>query len=198
MPDGPRDRWRTNRDENRALAMRSTASLSMLLRDGRVLLAGGFTGVTWRKRVNVASAALYDPKMGQWSETRPMKDKRAGFSIIQLSNGQVLVAGGWAQSQMELKSAELFDSHTETWRPAAPMTVARRNHRAALLAAGDRIARRTCCRRFDLVHLRSNTCTWFVSGLSHRRSQLGRSTNRPFDEPMLGSFRILIHFDARF
>ncbi len=106
------------------------------LRDGRVLLAGGFTGVIWKKRVNVASAALYDPKMGQWSETRPMKDKRAGFSIIQLSNGQVLVSGGWAQSQMELKSAELFDSHTETWRPAAPMTVARRNHRAALLPDG--------------------------------------------------------------
>ncbi len=106
------------------------------LRDGRVLLAGGFTGATWKKRVNVAGAALYDPKTGKWSETRPMKEKRAGFSITQLSDGQVLVAGGWAQSQMEFKSTELFDVVTETWRPAAPMSVARRNHRATLLPDG--------------------------------------------------------------
>jgi len=106
------------------------------LRDGRVLVAGGFTGPSWKKRVNVASAALYDPKTRQWSETSPMKDKRAGFSITLLSDVQVLVIGGWAQSQMEFKSAELFDVHTETWRAAAPMSVARRNHRAALLPDG--------------------------------------------------------------
>jgi hypothetical protein len=65
-----------------------------------------------------------------------MQDKRAGLSITLLSDGQVLVAGGWSSSGLELKSAELFDPGMETWRPTAPMTVARRNHRAALLADG--------------------------------------------------------------
>jgi N-acetylneuraminic acid mutarotase len=106
------------------------------LRDGRVLLAGGFTGPTWKQRVNVASAALYDPTTGRWSETSPMKEKRAGLSMIVLTDGRVLVAGGWAQSQMEFKSVELFDPRTNTWQPAAPMNVARRNHRAALLPDG--------------------------------------------------------------
>ncbi len=106
------------------------------LRDGRVLATGGFSGVTWQKRTNVAGAALYDAKTGRWKETKPMKDKRAGLSITLLSDGQVLVAGGWSSSGLELKSAELFDPGMETWRPTAPMTVARRNHRAALLADG--------------------------------------------------------------
>ena len=107
------------------------------LHDGRVLVAGGFTGSSWKKRAYVASTALYDSKTGCWSETKPMKDKRAGFSITLLSDGQVLVAGGWAESGLELKSAELFDPRTETWRPAAPMKVARRNHRATLLSDGN-------------------------------------------------------------
>jgi N-acetylneuraminic acid mutarotase len=106
------------------------------LRDGRVLVTGGFTGPSWKKRMNVASAAVYDTKAGQWSETQPMNDKRAGSSITLLSDGRVLVAGGWAQSQLEFKSAELFDPRTETWLPAASMNVARRNHRAALLPDG--------------------------------------------------------------
>ena len=107
------------------------------LRDGRVLVVGGFTGVTWAKRTNVASAALYDLKTGRWSETRPMKDQRAGFSTTLLPDGRVLVAGGWSSRGLELKSAEFFDPATETWWPAAPMIVARRNHRATLLANGD-------------------------------------------------------------
>ncbi|MGD9722930.1 MAG: Kelch repeat-containing protein [Pirellulales bacterium] len=106
------------------------------LRDGRVLVAGGFTGVTWQKRANVASAALYDAKSARWQETKPMQDQRAGLSITELPDGQVLVAGGWSSKGLEFKSAELFDPGTETWRPVASMIVARRNHRTALLPDG--------------------------------------------------------------
>ena len=105
------------------------------LNDGRILVAGGYTGRS-RKRTYLASAAIYDPKTGRWSETQPMKDKRGGFSIARLPNGQVLVAGGVAEGGLELKSAELFDPRMESWRPAASMTVARRNHRAAILPDG--------------------------------------------------------------
>ncbi len=106
------------------------------LRDGRVLVAGGFTGPSWTKRTYVASAALYDAKTGQWSETQPMKYQRAGCSTTLLSDGRVLVAGGWAANGLELASAELFDPTAQTWRPAAPMSVPRRNHRATLLPDG--------------------------------------------------------------
>jgi N-acetylneuraminic acid mutarotase len=105
------------------------------LSDGRVLVAGGYTGRS-RKRNYLASAVVYDPKSGRWSETQPMKDKRGGFAVARLPDGRVLVAGGVAEGGIELKAAELFDPRTETWRPAASMTVARRNHRAALLPDG--------------------------------------------------------------
>ena len=113
---------------------RSWFSLIKLL-DGRVLVAGGYTGGA-SKRTYLASAALYNPKNGQWSDTRPMKDKRGGFSMTLLPDGQVLVAGGVAESGWELKTAELFDPRSETWRVAAPLNVARRNHRTALLPDG--------------------------------------------------------------
>jgi hypothetical protein len=106
------------------------------LNDGRVLVVGGFTGRTWKERSNVADAALFDPKTGRWSLTKPMKVKRAGASITLLPNGQVLVAGGWADNGMEYASTEVFDPLTDTWRATAPMNVARRNHNAALLPDG--------------------------------------------------------------
>lgn len=106
------------------------------LRDGRVLVAGGYTGSS-SERSYLSSVVIYDPGTGGWYEAPPMKDKRAGFSITLLSDGQVLVAGGVAESGLELKSCELLDPGLETWRPAAPMNVSRRNHRATLLLDGD-------------------------------------------------------------
>ncbi len=108
------------------------------LHDGRILVVGGYTGSSSKpsNRAYLASAVLYDPKTERWRETRPMQEKRAGASVTLLGNGQVLVAGGVAESGKELKSAEVFDPRTESWLPAAPMNTARRNHRATLLQDG--------------------------------------------------------------
>lgn len=125
-------RWQTTEDIPKP---RLGFGLVKLL-DGRVLVAGGSTGSS-AKRTYLASAVLYDPRAGHWSETQPMKDKRAGFATTLLADGQVLVAGGIADSGLELKSAELFDPRTGSWRPAASMNVARRNHRATLLPNGN-------------------------------------------------------------
>lgn len=105
------------------------------LRDGRVLVTGGYTGGR-KRRTYLKTTMLYDPITNAWNETASMETRRAGFSITLLSDGQVLVAGGVADSGAELKSSELYDPGTETWRPAAPMNVARRNPRAALLSDG--------------------------------------------------------------
>ena len=124
--------WKTTGD----LPSSRVAFSLVKLHDGRVLIVGGFTGLSSKTRTYVASAALYDPKTGYWSETKPMNARRAGFSTTLLPNGKVLVAGGWAESQRELKEAELFDPATQTWHFVASMNVARRNHRATLLSDG--------------------------------------------------------------
>jgi N-acetylneuraminic acid mutarotase len=125
-------RWQPTEDLPRLRAWFSLVKL----RDGRVLVAGGYTGSS-SKRAYLASVVIYDPKTGNWSESRPMKDKRAGFSITLLPDGQVLIAGGVAESGLEFNTAELFDPRTDTWRAAASMNVARRNHRATLLPDGN-------------------------------------------------------------
>jgi hypothetical protein len=100
-----------------------------------VLVAGGYTGGR-NKRTYLATTVLFDPKTQRWSESAPMQAQRAGFSTTLLKDGRVLVAGGVAESGVELKTAEVFDPSTGIWRAAAPMNVHRRNHRAALLPDG--------------------------------------------------------------
>jgi hypothetical protein len=61
------------------------------LRDGRVLIPGGHTAF----ETPVASADLYDPRTGTWSQAGSMSVPRAGHSAIVLNgNRGVLVMGG--------------------------------------------------------------------------------------------------------
>ena len=55
-----------------------------LLPNGKVLVAGGY----------IASAELYDPASGTWTNTGSMSTARAGHTATLLPNGKVLVAGG--------------------------------------------------------------------------------------------------------
>ena len=73
-----------------------------LLPNGKVLVAGGFTG-----SVYIASAELYDPASGTWTTTGSLATARYYHTATLLSNGKVLVAGG-ESSGGELASAELY------------------------------------------------------------------------------------------
>jgi len=79
-----------------------------LLKDGRVLLAGGYAdGVT-------ASAELYDPKSGAFSETANLLTARCKHTAGLLPDGRVLIAGGSANEGWNgnLSSAEIYDPRT--------------------------------------------------------------------------------------
>src|SRR5215472_18626779 len=60
-----------------------------LLRDGRVLVAGGYNGTTV-----LQSAELFNPATGSWTSTLPMTTPREGHGAVLLGNGKVLLAGG--------------------------------------------------------------------------------------------------------
>jgi hypothetical protein len=71
-----------------------------LLPDGRVLIAGGSDDRDWHGKMN--SAEIYDPRTGKFSATSPLNDSRFKLpsEAIQLSSGQILVAGGSKQVEV--------------------------------------------------------------------------------------------------
>lgn len=80
------------------------APATVVLGDGRVLVAGGFgdtcaeTELAGFSCSPVASAEIYDPATNQWSVTTPMPTPRGGVSATLMSNGTVLLVGGSASN----------------------------------------------------------------------------------------------------
>jgi len=105
------------------------AHTATLLPDGRVLVAGGFTGGN-----PFSSAEFFDPATEAFKAAGNMSVARAGHTATLLSNGKVLIAGGYNGSY--LASAELYDPATNSFTPASAMTAARGGHVATLLQNG--------------------------------------------------------------
>jgi hypothetical protein len=104
-----------------------------LLRDGRVLVAGGAVGNFGEYR-SLNSAEIYDPRTETWTETASMKQDRVQFPVVLLADGRVLAIGGVARPRgTALLSVEAYDPASGTWSDVAPMAVRRWNHRAVLL-----------------------------------------------------------------
>jgi hypothetical protein len=107
------------------------------LRDGRVLIAGGFT-VFFGPGVD--SAEVYDPTTGTFSPTGTMHDVRGWHTATLLNDGTVLVAGGFTAGPFTgrtLASAETYDPSTGTFTTTAPMHAPRGRYAAAQLLNGD-------------------------------------------------------------
>jgi hypothetical protein len=94
--------WR----ETGSMAHERSSHTATLLPNGQVLVAGGIGDCCpvpfW------ASAELYDPATGTWTETGSMATGRDLHTATLLPNGQVLVAGGGNFPGGILRSAELY------------------------------------------------------------------------------------------
>ncbi|MBX7193264.1 MAG: putative Ig domain-containing protein [Sandaracinaceae bacterium] len=100
------------------------------LRDGRVLVAAGYTptGPT-------TTAWVYDPVADTWASTGAMAVARDRHSATLLQDGRVLILGGVGSSGT-LAEAEIYDPATGTWQSMEPMPVPRALHTATLLPDG--------------------------------------------------------------
>ncbi len=76
-----------------------------LLKNGKVLIAGGWTGRYDARR----AAELYDPAIGTFAPTGNMIIERADNTATLLPDGKVLVAGGVDRQGNALASAEIYN-----------------------------------------------------------------------------------------
>lgn len=153
------------------------------LGDGRVLLAGGKdASLNYLTLVDV-----YDPTTGTFSPTGAMAGAHYRHAAALLSNGTVLVVGGFNGSY--LKSAELFNPSTGAWTSVGNMYEARAGHVAVplidgrVLVAGGYNAAATALATFEIYD--PTTTTWSKRGYM----------NQPHREPSavrLSSGRVLL------
>lgn len=83
------------------------------LTDGRILVAGGAgpAALPYSNTPTTASAQLYDPAANTWSPLPPMPEVRAGGATVVLTDGSVLLIGGYIdtlESSIVLSSAIRF------------------------------------------------------------------------------------------
>ena len=98
----------------------------MVLVTGGVPLAGGTS----------SSAELYNPATGIWTATGSLNTARIDHTATLLSNGMVLVAGGYDRTAT-LASAELYDPATRDLDGHRRVSIlARYIHTATLLPNG--------------------------------------------------------------
>ena len=106
------------------------------LRDGRVLVAGGYDGYSVSPAFH-KSAELHGPAApGAWTSTGNMR-RRMGHAAALLADGQVVVAGG--QSAVGLApqgTADRYDPATGTWAAVGSMATGRIDHTLTRLLDG--------------------------------------------------------------
>jgi hypothetical protein len=116
---------------------RASASAA-LLADGRVLITGGYDhGYEGYEDGSIlASAEIYDPATGKFTQTGSMTSPRTNHHSVVLPDGRVLVLGGSESRFTDLASAETYDAATGRFTATGSMGVTRVYASVTLLANG--------------------------------------------------------------
>jgi len=166
-----------------------------LLPDGQVLVAGGEATVNGAP-VIFSSAELYNPAAGTWTRTGRMNAARELHTATLLTNGQVLVAGGYNDADPfnhSLASAELYNPATGSWALTGSLNAPRYGHQAERLANGQvLVVDGTDVSSAGTFNLNSTevynpaTGTWTTTGTTFHGG------NAPFSVTLLSTGKVLI------
>jgi prepilin-type processing-associated H-X9-DG protein len=111
------------------LAAARAAACSVLLPDGRVLVAGGNSQGGAVNTVDIMGTS------GAFTPGPPMLQGRSNAACALLQDGTVLVAGG-TDGKTALASAEIFTPSTNSWSSAGAMSTPRYGHTATVTKMG--------------------------------------------------------------
>jgi hypothetical protein len=110
-----------------------------LLPDGRVLVVGGASGDSTEVDPATvrASAEIWDPDTTSFEPAGTLAEGRVfGHTASLLSDGRVLVVGGWTGGGERLSSAEIWDPATATFEVTGQLAAGLVDHTATLLSDG--------------------------------------------------------------
>lgn len=105
--------------------------MATLLKDGRVLVAGGWTGSK-----TTATAEVFDPHTRAFSPAAAMATPRMDATATPLLDGSILVAGGAVALNRAITQAEVFDPAKGGFVAAGLMHEPRAHHAAVRLTDG--------------------------------------------------------------
>ena len=104
---------------------------AVLLRDGRVLVAGGFVSGG-----QTSTCRLYNPASNTWTTAANMRLPRESFTLTLLPDGRVLAAGGESPTNSPLSSVETYDPAANTWTFTGSLSAPKSQHSAVALRDG--------------------------------------------------------------
>lgn len=114
-----------------AMGAGRAAHTATTMRDGRVLVAGGFT-----EKGSPVGAEIFDARAGRFVQAMPMVETRHSHTATALPDGRVLIAGGYGAGATTLASTEIFDPQRGIFTPGGRLEDARAGHVAVALGDG--------------------------------------------------------------
>ncbi len=117
-----------------SLAVPRYAHTATLLLSGKVVVAGGFQLLA-SVPYSSASAEVFDPATGAWTETGSLGAARRFHTATPLQDGTVVALGGNGNAGLP-RFGERYDPAAGGWSPNGVLTVPRWSHTATLLEDG--------------------------------------------------------------
>jgi|AutmiccommuBRH23_1029490.scaffolds.fasta_scaffold00301_62 N-acetylneuraminic acid mutarotase len=115
---------------------------TVLLMDGRVMIAGGYQKSGSNSIQAIRNVDLFDPHSNLWTEGQPLSKidpnhdvGKMGFTLNLLPDGRVLVTGGSA-GIFYTDMMELYNPETGNWSTIGTLPTKRAGHTAILLGDG--------------------------------------------------------------
>jgi hypothetical protein len=117
-----------------ALRVPRASHSASVLRDGRVLIAGGFGG-SGTEQHPYASTEIFDPRTSSFTPGPSLVVGRSGHTATTLADGRILFAGGWTGSSGR-GTAETYDPAAGRFTTSGRMRASRAGQTATLLRDG--------------------------------------------------------------